>query len=205
MSEQFTASELEEPFTIELTDLEVFSEYDIRVRAFTSRGPGIFTDIIRVRTDPAPASPPTDVQTTPDRRSILLEWGEPERPDGIIEGYYIITNATFPDSISTGVINTNTTVLNVSSDVRSITFDNLIPYTIYEFAVAAYSFQLMDEDNNFAIIIGEFSDVITNRTLEDGELFLINIMKRLLSLIFFSSLVTSELQCCPSDKFIYNT
>ena len=190
MSELFTASELEEPFTIELTDLEVFSEYDIRVRAFTSRGPGIFTDIIRVRTDPAPASPPTNVQTTPDKRSILLEWGEPERPDGIIEGYYIITNATFPVGISPGVINIDTTVLNVSSDIRSIIFDNLIPYTVYEFSVAAYSFQLMDENNNFTIIIGEFSEVITIRTLEDGELFLINTIKRLLSLIFFSSLIT---------------
>ena len=155
---------------IELTNLQIFSEYDIRVRAYTSIGPGDYTNIVRVRTDPAPASPPTQVMTTPMKRSILLSWSEPERPHGVIMGYYILTNATRPESITVSTLDTNLEVLNVSSDVLSINFTNLIPFTVYEFSVAAYSFQLMDENNNFRIITGNFSDTEVTRTLEDCEL-----------------------------------
>ena len=152
-----------------LTDLEIFSEYDIRVRAYTSVGPGIYTDSMTIRTDPFPATPPVAIMTTPTERTIRFEWNEPMMPNGMIEGYYISTNATPPANINMSIIDSDIMVLNVSSDVLSIYFTGLVPFTYYEFSVAAYSFHLMDTNNNFTILTGEFSDVMITRTDEDCE------------------------------------
>ena len=171
-SVNFTADSFTEtPFVIELTNLEFHSEYVIRVRAYTSVGPGNYTDNITVRTDPAPATPPINVTTTPTERTIVLNWMEPERAHGIIEGYYVSTNATLPVEIDVSTLDdSNITVLNVSDNVLSITFSDLIPFTYYEFSVAAYSFNLMDSTSNFTILTGEFSDNLITQTLQDCKL-----------------------------------
>ena len=157
----------------ELTNLEFHSEYVIRVRAYTSVGPGNYTDNITVRTDPAPATPPINVTTTPTERTIVLNWMEPESPNGIIEGYYVSTNATLPVDIDNTILDdSNITVLNVSDNVLSIPFSGLIPFTYYEFSVAAYSFNLMDSTSNFTILTGEFSDNQITQTLQDCKLYI---------------------------------
>ena len=154
----------------ELMDLEFYTEYDIRVRAYTSVGPGNYTNVIRIRTDPAPATPPTNVAVMPSERTILLSWMEPESPRGDIVGYYISTNATLPNNFEQATLEDDITVLNVSVDVLDITFTGLTPFTYYEFSVAAYSFNLMDSSSNFSILTGEFSDNQVIQTLEDCKL-----------------------------------
>ena len=157
--------------SIELTDLKVFSYYDISVRAYTSVGPGDYSNIIRVQTEPAPASPPSNISTTSSERSIVLTWSTPAMSNGIIQGYYISTNATTPENISVTTLDVNMEVLNVSNtDTLSVTFDGLIPFTSYQFSIAAYSFNLMDTNNGFTIVTGEFSENQVARTLEDCEL-----------------------------------
>ena len=167
----FTADSLTGPvFSIELTNLEFHTEYDIRVRAYTSVGPGNYTNVIRIRTDPAPATPPTNVAVTSTETTIMLTWMEPERPRGVIVGYYISTNATLPNNFDQATLEDNITVLNVSVDLLNITFTGLTPFTYYEFSVAAYSFNLMDSSSNFSILTGEFSDNQVIQTLQDCKL-----------------------------------
>ena len=165
----FSADQFQlEPFIITLTNLTVFSEYDIRVRAYTSRGAGDFTNIIVIRTDPAPSSPPTSVTTNVTRHSVLLQWSEPDDPNGVIAGYYILTNASFPSGYNNASLSIGL-VLNVSSDVLSINFIGLSPYTQYSFSIAAYSFLFEDDNNMFDIVMGMFSEPLVSQTLQDGK------------------------------------
>ena len=165
-SETFSASTfVQEPFRIILSGLQTFTEYDIRVRAFTNQGHGEFTNVMIVRTDPSSASPPTSITTSVGKRFIVLSWSKPDRPNGVIVGYYIKTNATLPTDIPT--IN-NTMILNFTGDVLSINFTGLVPYTVYDFSIAAYSFQYEDDNNPFAIITGIFSKLMTATTSQDG-------------------------------------
>ena len=150
-----------------LSRLDTFAEYDIRVRASTSQGEGPFTDIIRVRTDPGPASPPTEIDTTIDRRYIILEWSLPIQQNGVIEGYYIITNATTPEDLEEVTTPSGVTALNISEG-SSVNFTNLNPFTYYSFSIAAYSFLHSDSNNDFTIIEGEFSETIVEQTLQAG-------------------------------------
>lgn len=166
-SENFTAGQ-EESYTIVLGGLEEFSTYSIRVRAYTSQGAGNYTTVIPVRTDPAAASPPTNVRTTVSKTYILLEWSTPSRPAGDIEGYYISSNATPPSNLQTSTLTNVGSVLNVSVNILSVNFIDLSPFTLYDFSVAAYSFLHADENNNFTIILGTFSALIVNRTLQDA-------------------------------------
>ena len=169
MSKNFSADQFQqEPFFITLTNLTVFSEYDIRVRAYTSRGAGGFTNVVAIRTDPAPSSPPTSVITYVMRRSVLLQWSEPDNPHGDIAGYYILTNASFPSGFNNASLSIGL-VLNVSSDVLSINFTDLSPYTQYSFSVAAYSFLFEDDNNMFDIVMGMFSEPLVSQTLQDSK------------------------------------
>ena len=167
-----TANFSSETFSIQLTNLTFHTDYDIRIRAYTRIGSGSYSNSTRVRTDPAPATPPVDVVATPNKRSVILTWMEPERPHGIIQGYYISTNATTPSSLAEAgaTLDNNMTVLNVTDiDTRMIIFIGLTPFTYYQFSVAAYSFNLMDETSNFSILVGQFSIDQVIRTLEDCE------------------------------------
>ena len=153
--------------SVVITGLQAFVEYDIRVRAFTSQGPGPFTEIMHARTDPGPASPPTNIDTTAGRRYIVLTWSPPVQQNGIIEGYYIITNASIPDGIQeTTTPSTAIQALNIT-DGLTVNFTNLDPFTFYSFSVAAYSFLHSDNDN-FTIIEGSFSEAIIKQTLQAG-------------------------------------
>ena len=165
-----TANFSSETFSIQLTNLTFHTDYDIRVRAYTRIGSGSYSNSITIRTDPAPATPPVDVVATPNKRSVILIWMEPERPHGIIQGYYISTNATTLSGLTEATLDNDTTVLNVTDiDTRMITFAGLTPFTYYQFSVAAYSFNLMDETSNFSILVGQFSTDQVIRTLEDCE------------------------------------
>ena len=155
--------------SVVISRLETFVEYDIRVRAFTSRGPGPFTEIMRVRTDPGPASSPTNIDTTVGRRYIVLTWSPPVQQNGIIEGYYIITNAPTPDGIEEIVTpSTAEPSLNITEDL-TVNFTNLDPFTFYNFSIAAYSFLHSDSNNDFTIIEGNFSETITEQTSQAGR------------------------------------
>ena len=157
---------LMDSFSIVLNNLDPFSTYNIQVRAYTSVGAGNFTNR-SVRTDPAPSSPPTNINATAiTQTSLVLNWSPPDDPNGNIEGYYIRYNATPPNSIMVSNLSTGEQVLNVSADVTSISFVGLTPYTLYTFSIAAYSFHHSDDNNQFMIVMGMFSQDKTFRTLE---------------------------------------
>ena len=153
-------------YSIVLNNLDPFSTYVIQVRAYTSVGAGPFTSG-SVRTDPAPSTPPTNINATAiTQTSLVLNWSPPDYPNGIIEGYYIRYNATPPNNIIVSNLSTGEQVLNVSADDTSISFIDLTPYTLYTFSIAAYSFHHADDNNEFLIVIGMFSQDETFRTLE---------------------------------------
>ena len=155
-------------YSIVLADLNAFSTYNIKVRAYTSVGAGAYV-VKSVRTDPAASSPPTNITaTTITQTSLVLNWSPPSDPNGNIEGYYIRYNATFPNTgnITTSELSNNEEVLNVSSSVTTITFTDLSPYTLYTFSIAAYSFQHADNNSPFMIVMGQFSEDTSFRTLE---------------------------------------
>ena len=153
-------------YSIVLADLNAFSAYNIRVRAYTSVGAGAYV-VKSVRTDPAASSPPTNITaTTITQTSLVLNWSPPSDPNGNIEGYYIRYNTPPPNDIMRSTLSSNEEVLNVSSSVTTITFTDLSPYTLYTFSIAAYSFQHADNNSPFMIVMGQFSEDTSFRTLE---------------------------------------
>ena len=104
----------------------------------------------------------------PSARSLVLSWSAPVQINGMIQGYYISTNATIPDNIDVATLEDSTEVLNITNvEQLSVTFSGLVPFTYYQFSIAAYSFNVMDTNNNFTIVNGQFSDNEVARTLED--------------------------------------
>ena len=153
-------------YSIVLADLNAFSAYNIKVRAYTSVGAGAYV-VKSVRTDPAASSPPTNITaTTITQTSLVLNWSPPSDPNGNIEGYYIKYNTPPPNDIMRSTLSSNEEVLNVSSSATSITFTGLSPYTLYTFSIAAYSFQHADNNSPFMIVMGQFSEDTSFRTLE---------------------------------------
>ena len=108
-----------------------FTIYGIGVSAATRIGEGAGTNMF-VTTPPDIASPPSFVSTkTLNSTAIELSCGYPEIPRGSIDGYIIYHNNRIFSVI----------ILPFMDDIRnqSRIFSGLIPFTYYEFTVAAFS------------------------------------------------------------------
>ena len=158
-----------------LTGLQEYVEYNISVRAYTSVGPGPYSDPVTERTledgiytyywhiytltnllfSPEPAVAPENVATMAvSSTEIEVSWEKVPAIDenGIIIVYEVqyVPLQTFGDQISTNT--TNTTYLNT-------TLTGLEEYVEYNISVRAYT----------SVGPGPYSDPVTERTLEDGR------------------------------------
>ena len=122
-----------EPTSFSFTNVMALILYRIEVSAVTRIGEGPSTDVFET-TDLDSASPPSFVLAeTRNSTAIKLSWGYPDIPRGNITGYIIYHNVT-----SNGIskLNLNLTFVNDMRD-QIYVFSGLIPYTNYQFRVAA--------------------------------------------------------------------
>ncbi|CAI8037864.1 Receptor-type tyrosine-protein phosphatase F [Geodia barretti] len=143
------------PTTIEtLTDLEESVGYNISVRAYTSVGPGPYSDPVTAMTfEDSPRTAPRNVTTMVlSSTEILVTWERvlPIDENGEILLYEVefVPLETFDMDMSTNT--TNTTSLN-------ITLTDLEEDVDYNISVRAFT----------SAGPGPYSDAVTNRTLED--------------------------------------
>ena len=159
--------------TRNLTDLEEYVEYNISVRAYTSVGPGPFSDpditttfedskiifsafmALIIISSTAPRSAPRDVATfVLSSTEILVTWEEVPAIDenGVITMYEVefVPLETFDGQIATNSVNI--------SDLNA-TLTDLEEYAVYNISVRAYT----------SVGPGPYSDPVTNRTLEDSK------------------------------------
>ena len=135
-----------------LEQLVVDETYLIQVRAYTSVGPGPYSNWIVIRTlEDAPTSAPTDVTTIAiSSTSIEVLWKAPVKQgqNGVITGY---------DVELTAVSSSYNVTQSVGGNIDLYTFNNLKPYREYNVRVAAKT----------QAGVGPFSVPITEQTMQD--------------------------------------
>ena len=162
--------------SVNITGLEEYVEYNISVRAYTSVGPGPYSDPVTERTledrklkniiivllqiiyvlfsYPGPATPPQNVQANAaSSTEIMVTWEEvlPIDQNGIITNYEVqYEPLQFMESLSTMFVNTTDMAVNLT---------NLQEYVEYNISVRAYT----------SVGFGPFSTDIAERTFEDGR------------------------------------
>ena len=163
--------------SILVTRLEEYVNYDISVRAYTSVGPGPYSDpvtertledgkvpmilfyvssvvlynIMGISTEPA-ASPENVRATATSSTTIMVTWEEVPAIDrnGIIVNYEVqFEPLQFTGELETEAINTTSLSASISS---------LEEYVEYDISVRAYT----------SVGPGPYSDPVTERTSEDG-------------------------------------
>ena len=130
---EVTASPEMNLYSVSFIDLMAFTLYRVQVSAATELGVGANTTAF-VTTDPDSASPPSFVLAKTFNPTVIqVSWGYPEIPRGNITGYIIYHNVT-----SEGQLNVTLSFMN---DMKNQTygFMHLIPFTYYEFSVAAFA------------------------------------------------------------------
>ncbi|CAI8037863.1 Receptor-type tyrosine-protein phosphatase F [Geodia barretti] len=141
---------------ITLTDLEEDVDYNISVRAFTSAGPGPYSDAVTNRTlEDRPTAAPQNVTTMAESSTeILVTWEEVPAIDenGDITMYEVeyMPLETFNGQIATNSVTVDPTLLNT-------TLTGLEEYVDYNISVRAFT----------SVGPGPYSDAVTNRTLEE--------------------------------------
>ena len=162
--------------TVDLTGLEEYVEYSIRVRAFTSVGAGPYSDVVNVITSEdgkrhnlpmfllntfitlfhaVPASPPDNVNAvTISSTAIQVTWEEVPAIDqnGIITQYEVEYN----QSTFSGATMYSTTTVDSSTLMVGLT--GLEEYVEYSIRVRAYT----------SVGAGPYSDVVMETTQQDG-------------------------------------
>nr|XP_058950117.1 protein sidekick-1-like [Pocillopora verrucosa] len=124
----------------EVKDLREYVEYDITVRASTSKGDGPDSSPITVRTDQdEPSSSPQGVQASAkNSTSVSVSWAAVgnEQRNGIIKGYKVIYQA-LPDGRNV------TRFVNISDEdqgkEQDITLGDLVKFTNYSIRVLAFT------------------------------------------------------------------
>uniref|UniRef100_A0A672JSY4 protein-tyrosine-phosphatase n=1 Tax=Salarias fasciatus TaxID=181472 RepID=A0A672JSY4_SALFA len=110
------------------------TEYEIRVSAVNTIGQGPPSEPVETRTgEQAPASPPRNIkaQILP-QNTMLVQWEEPEEPNGQIKGYrvYYTMDASQPMS--------NWQIHNVQDSIIT-TIQSLVPQETYTIRVLAFT------------------------------------------------------------------
>lgn len=118
--------------TATVPDLVPFTLYEFLVRACTAGGCGS-SEFAQIQTLQAPPTfqPQPNVSTL-SSASLLVEWVEPDEPNGVLVRYEVRQREEpFQDN---GVFLTN-----LSASVRSFAVVNLQPFTVYEFSIVSYT------------------------------------------------------------------
>ncbi|KAI1891598.1 hypothetical protein AGOR_G00145430 [Albula goreensis] len=128
------------------------TEYEIRVSAFNTIGQGPPSEPVEARTgEQAPASPPRNIHTrilSPN--SMLVQWEEPEEPNGQIKGYRIYYTMDANQPVNQWQVH------NVQDSILT-TIGSLTTSETYTIRVLAFT----------SVGDGPFSDPIQVKVLED--------------------------------------
>jgi len=162
----------------ELTGLIYFQEYQIAVAAYNSRGVGVFSFDVFVRTSEGrPTAPPRNVSATAiTSTAIAMRWlpPSPQHINGITQGYHVnlTATATFNDSMLSLRRTFISNLTNMLGEQTAV-ITGLYKYTEYQLIIMCFT----------AAGSGPPSQQISVRTLEDGNILL---LQKLLSCFRFS-------------------
>ena len=180
-----------------VTGLQEYVSYDFRVRAYTSIGPGLYSNPVTKRTSEdgnvhilltlclrklgnqtfifqssVPAAPPRDVQATAiSSTEIMVTWDEIRGLDqnGVIIEYEVqIEPLDSPANNTVGPLNTTRLLIVVTS----------LEELFYNISVRAYT----------SVGPGPYSDPVTVRTSEDGNVLYIFVFSATISLLIYQML-----------------
>lgn len=133
--------------------LSPFSEYEFRVIAVNNIGRGPPSELVEARTgEQAPSSPPLKVQARMlSASTMLVQWEQPEEPNGQIRGYrvYYTTDSHLPLSMWQK---------HNTDDSHLTTVGSLITGTTYSIRVLAFT----------SVGDGPPSDIIQVKTQQGG-------------------------------------
>ena len=116
-----------------------FTTYDVTVSAFTRIGEGD-VEVRSVSTDPAASSVPTNVSLgVVNSTAVMLTWGYPQIPRGVIQGY-IITYRRSGNLAGESAMRNITLEVDDDNRTQTAIIDGLFPHTSYSFMIRAYSF-----------------------------------------------------------------
>ena len=177
--------------SILLSDLVPYSNYTISVRAFTSAGPGEYSDVIEDRTGKdgdyskailcfcmhnnctcnrysaflvslhtVPSTPLNVTVANKTSTTLLVIWMPPSTPNGVLTSYEVYLTGVFSvNSVNTSFFRPFSVI--ISTPTTSLVLSDLVPYSNYTISVRAFT----------SAGPGEYSEVIEDRTEEDGECF----------------------------------
>uniref|UniRef100_H2YM12 receptor protein-tyrosine kinase n=1 Tax=Ciona savignyi TaxID=51511 RepID=H2YM12_CIOSA len=137
--------------TMVIYPLQPATQYNIRVVLFREggdSGEGVPGPVADVTTDYPTSAPRITLIYAIGNTTLFLQWEIPPRNE--LNGPVLEENDSSPNAIKFHD--------NVTSLITSYSFDGLTPYTSYSFQVRAYTHEGP----------GIYSDVIRNKTLEDG-------------------------------------
>lgn len=134
--------------------LSPFSEYEFRIIAVNNIGRSLPSELVEARTgEQAPSSPPLKVQARMlSASTMLVQWEQPEEPNGLIRGYrvYYTTDPHLPLSMWQK---------HNTDDSHLTTVGSLITETTYSIRVLAFT----------SVGDGPPSDVIQVKTQQGGK------------------------------------
>ncbi|XP_046863649.1 phosphatidylinositol phosphatase PTPRQ-like isoform X3 [Xenia sp. Carnegie-2017] len=122
--------------TLNLTNLEKYSVYEVKVSASTVVGKGMNSTVKEFLTDEDTPGAPVNVTLQRSSSSVLnLTWETPRDPNGIIRGYYILWCKVINDKNETVPMNRNST----NTTKTSFSISNLDPYSVYNVSLNAFT------------------------------------------------------------------
>ena len=170
-----------------LSDLVPYSNYTISVRAFTSAGPGEYSEVIEDRTEedgksiiytficvkvlfrqigcifPSIAVPSMPLNVTVANKTsttLLVTWRPPSTPNGVLISYELqYTGISSENPVPSFFYQPQFINVSIQIPEASILLSDLVPYSNYTISVRAFT----------SAGPGEYSEVIEDRTEEDGE------------------------------------
>ena len=119
-------------FSATVSNLAPFTIYDFLVRACTNGGCGSSPPAQVQTLEAPPTFQPRPNVTALSATAALVEWAEPEEPNGMVIQYEVRRREEpfIGDGISVG---------NVSASTRLFMDTALQPFTVYEFSVSSYT------------------------------------------------------------------
>ncbi|XP_046841964.1 titin-like isoform X3 [Xenia sp. Carnegie-2017] len=122
--------------TLNLTNLEKYSVYEVKVSASTVIGEGRNSTVKEFLTNEDTPGPPVNVTLQRSSSTVLnLTWEIPRDPNGIIRGYYVSWSKVLNDKNETVPMNRNST----NTTNTSFSISNLDPYSIYNVSLNAFT------------------------------------------------------------------
>ncbi|KAH7976853.1 hypothetical protein HPB52_020648 [Rhipicephalus sanguineus] len=155
-----------------IRNLDTFTQYLVSLQVFNpaGRGPAV---VVPVMTDEGVPSPPVNVTAVGvTDKKVLLKWREPEKPNGVLQGYHVY----FQPSRNGSAQQQRRTVSH-PQPIQEYALTNLRPFSYYDIWVRAFTQKHLGESSNLLKIQtdvqGPSAPIIVNLTCQSlDSLFL---------------------------------